>query len=437
MDLISVLVVLICTLIAIFAALYAYGMSNLQDIKDNWVKYRCNPVYMPMAGMVGSDIGTNFTNCTMQSVNTYAGFAMDPIYQNFGILTNIIQDIMGAMNDMRAAVTGASSGFLGIIQSTFGKLQNTLQTTMQLFGRVRTIMNRMMATFAVIMNIVSTGVQTGESVKNGPIGQAADFFCFHPDTQIDLPDRTLAIRKIQPGTELAGGVIVKSTMMFTHRGPMYTLGDVVVSGNHKVWHIDEWIRVEDHPNANLSPPCDVVYCLNTDNHTIASGGFIFKDYEETSDPAILSTFFRMVEIYYGNAHTPSKIKNPAMYCYTGVLPETPVILEDGSEIPAKNVKLGSILKYGGDVQGLLRHKVMGRCENLAPGTWMLDEDGVTPAMNCTDTNTEFEYIQFVTEHCHYAVNPSGSGEFVILDDHEVPDDDIHTWRDNEIQKEVA
>ena len=112
MDLISVLVVLVCTLIAIFAALYAYGMSNLQEIKDNWVQYRCNPVYMPMAGMVGSDISSNFLNCTLQSVNTYAGFVMDPIYQNFKILTSMFKGLLESMNAMRAAVTGASSGFM-------------------------------------------------------------------------------------------------------------------------------------------------------------------------------------------------------------------------------------------------------------------------------------------------------------------------------------
>ena len=88
MSLGSVLVVLVTTLVAIIAGVYAYGLAHLQEIKTNWVQYRCNPVYMPLAGMVGSDIATNFMNCTLQSVNAYAGFAMDPIYQNFNILTN-------------------------------------------------------------------------------------------------------------------------------------------------------------------------------------------------------------------------------------------------------------------------------------------------------------------------------------------------------------
>jgi endo-1,4-beta-D-glucanase Y len=39
MDLVSVLVVLLCTLVAIFAALYAYGMSNIQEIKDKFPEW--------------------------------------------------------------------------------------------------------------------------------------------------------------------------------------------------------------------------------------------------------------------------------------------------------------------------------------------------------------------------------------------------------------
>ena len=175
---------MITTLLAITAALYAYGQSNLQEIKDNWVKYRCNPIYMPLAGLVGSDVGTNFMNCTLQSVNTYAGFVMDPIYSNFSILTETINTILDSMNSIRSSVVGASEGFLGIIKSTYGKIQNSMSATVQIVGRIRTIMNRMITTFAVLMNIVNTGLQTGESVARGPIGQAAEFLCFSPHTRV-------------------------------------------------------------------------------------------------------------------------------------------------------------------------------------------------------------------------------------------------------------
>jgi hypothetical protein len=439
MDLISVLVVLVCTLIAIFAALYAYGMSNLQEIKDNWVQYRCNPIYMPMAGVVGSDISSNFLNCTLQSVNTYAGFVMDPIYQNFKILTSMFKGLLESMNAMRAAVTGASSGFMGIIQSTFGKIQNTIQSTVQLFGRVRTIMNRMMAVFAVMMNIVSTGVQTGVSVKNGPIGQAAEFFCFHPSTLIDTSEGTIPFSSVRPGMRLADGQLVRSVLEFNSLGTkMYTIGSIRVSGNHKVMLEGKWIRVENHPLAREAEPCERVFCLNTENHTIHIGGFQFKDYEETNNPAILSEFFLRVQAHYGGYISVEKIENPEKYRYTGILPTAHVILDDGRLVRAQDVKIGDVLKYGGEVEGIAHHQIDGvsiyKDVQVAPGSWILNENGVTAVTDTYSDNTQ-DYIQFVTNACHYAV-ASSTGEFIILDDHEVSDEDIHTWRDNEIQKEV-
>jgi len=202
MDLGSVLVVFISTLLAFGAALYAYGLANLQEIKDNWVQYRCNPLYMPLADLVGSDIYTNFVNCSLQSTQSYAGIVLDPIYKNFTIVTDTVNMILDSMNDMRAAITGAADGFLSIIQNTFAKIHNTLSTSVQLFGRIRSIINRLMATMAVMMNIVNTGVQTGESIQNGPIGQAADFFCFHPDTLIETSEGMLKIIDIKPGMKL-------------------------------------------------------------------------------------------------------------------------------------------------------------------------------------------------------------------------------------------
>jgi len=120
----------------------------------------------------------------------------------------------------------------------------------QLFGRVRTIVSRMMATMAVMMNIVNTGIQTGQSIQNGPIGKAAEFFCFHPDTQIKVKgDTAVKISDITPGTKLYDGQIVISTLKFVGGGPMFLLGSVQVSGNHKGLDDMDWIRVENHPDA--------------------------------------------------------------------------------------------------------------------------------------------------------------------------------------------
>ena len=48
------------TTVAICASLYLFALSRVDFLKRNWVKYRCNPIYMPVAGLVGQDVFTNF-----------------------------------------------------------------------------------------------------------------------------------------------------------------------------------------------------------------------------------------------------------------------------------------------------------------------------------------------------------------------------------------
>jgi hypothetical protein len=437
----SVLVVLATTLVAILAGTYAYGVANLQEIKLNWVKYRCNPIYMPLAGMVGSDIATNFMNCSLQSVNTYAGFVMDPIYQNFNILTGILKTITGSMDFMRSSMAGASNGFLGIIQGTFGKLQNTFQAVIQLFGRVRSIVNRMMTSFAVLMNIVSTGLQTGRSVANGPIGQAAEFFCFDGDTLVDmLGDGAELIRKIQPGQYLRSGALVKSVLVFDGaRTQMKRLGKVHVSGNHKLLHDGKWVRVENHPDAAASPSFNRIYCLNVEDHVIQSEGYTFKDYEETDNPAILTKFFEQVEAHYGTLTSRQKLAEPLKYRYTGVRPSTFIVMEGEVAKVAGHVQIGDVLQNGKRVQAVIRH---GRVQmssfeggSFALGTWIKHcSRGVTPVVE-EDKDEYADVVQFIVEGSQYEVLTPYGGRFTVLDDHEVPDEDIHDWRDEQIQKE--
>jgi len=446
MTLQSILVVLFATLVAGFVASYAYGMSRLDEIKTNWVQYRCNPVYMPLAGMVGSDVASNFMYCTLQSVNTYAGFALDPIYSNFGVLTDTIKMILDSMNSMRAAVNGASTGFLQITSSVIGKLMNTFQVVGQLISRVRSLMNRMIASFAILMNIVSSGVQTGQSVANGPIGRAGQFLshCFHPDTQIAMLNGVYArIRDIEPGDVLANRRQVKSVLTFDGMETrMFTIDDVVVSGNHKIWHEDRWIRVDTHPNAVEHPACPRIVCLNVDGREMAVGGHLFKDYEETDDTAILSDFFQRVQRHYGSRQSPLKIAMPLRYRFTGVDPTSRILMENGSEKLAFEVEIGDRLLYGGSVIGKAIHGSIELTEyrgcTLALGTWLHSPHGDGVFAVCDETPRSYNcgsVIQFLTDTGKYAVGSDDRNELVVSDVRDTPDIGIWQIRDAHVQKQ--
>jgi hypothetical protein len=110
-------------------------------------------------------------------------------------------------------------------------------------------------------------------------------------------------------------------------------------------------------------------------------------------------------------------------------------MESGDMVPSATIQIGDRLALGGVVKGVIRHRICGQAIHntraLAPGTWVLDEeDGIIPALYI-ENYEKHDYVQFITENCKYSL-----GDMVILDDHEVDDDEIHTWRDLEVQKEM-
>lgn len=444
MEIISILVVLISTLAATFALSSAYAMTQLDDIRMNWVKYRCNPMYMPLAGMVGSDVASNFMYCSLQTINSYAGFALDPIYKYFKILTDTIQMMLKSMNSIRAAVNGASAGFLNIANSVIGKMKNTFQIVMQLMNRTRVLMNRMIASFAILMNIVSTGVQTGESVTNGPIGKTARFLahCFHPATPIALLNNVyVPISRVEPGDVLANGRIVKSVLEFDGmETPMFMLDTIIVSGNHKVLHGDEWIRVDEHPDAVEHPVCPRIFCLNVEGREMPIGAYVFKDYEETDDPTILKEFFEQVQAYYGTLRTPQKTETPLGYRFTGVDPTSKILMEDGTQKHAFDVDIGDRLLYGGPVIGRAVHNSVELTQFrgcvLARGTWIHDPlgRGVSAVFGASGFDRG-QVVQFLTETGKYAAASEDSNELVISDVRDTPDPAIWKKRDSRVQKQ--
>lgn len=441
MDLVSAIVVLVVTLAAIVTGFYAYGMSNLNEIKENWVKYRCNPVYMPLAGAVGSDIMSNFTNCTMQSVQSYAGFVMDPIFNQFKELQGVFKTILESIQFIRKKIAGTTDAFLSITSSVFGKIHNTLGTVTQLFGRIRTIMYRIMAIFVVLIHITKTGIDTGSSIDKGPIGVVGRFICFHPNTPIKLYDRSVVnICDVKVGNMLSGGQEVTSVMLFNGtETTMVEIGGVTVSGNHKILHDKKWIRCEDHPAAKQVENTPVLICLNTTSHTIPIGDYLFKDYEETDD---ITEFYEDVMNYYKQKEVP---KSRYMYRTTGFdIKNTNVRMEDGSVRNITEINTNERIAKGGRVYGYIVHKQdyptveVAKGVNVAPGTMMFSGDKLTTAAPALYSPygkvppSDPRCMNLLTENALVVVVDAFGNDHVFLDDQEVPSESVHDKRDKKV-----
>jgi hypothetical protein len=52
-----------------------YYFTAVQQIKDNWPKYRCNPMYMPLS----DDIQKDFVYCIQSMQTNYMGYLLQPL----------------------------------------------------------------------------------------------------------------------------------------------------------------------------------------------------------------------------------------------------------------------------------------------------------------------------------------------------------------------
>ena len=286
MDLV---IFVVATLTAVLAVCYTMMLARLDEIKKNWIEYRCNPMYMPFASLVGVDTAGNFSRCTARSFQDYAGFIMDPINQLFGTFLGMFSSIAGSLNSMRAMFNGIRTAFLGIVTSIFGKLTNTMAAMQYLMIRIRTVFLRVSGVMLSMMNIMSTGISSGKSVVNGPIGKSISFLCFAPETRVKLVDGTLKdMSSVCVGDILHGNHTVTGTYVLVGGDvPLYRYNNILVTGGHR---LADGTRIDESDAVSTTERRSILACLDTDTgYMETASGDLFRDFEFDSPENPLSS----------------------------------------------------------------------------------------------------------------------------------------------------
>lgn len=447
LDWSAAVLVLAMTVAALAGAAFIAFDENRKHILEHWVEYRCSPLILPFAWVFGKDTLENFQFCTFSSFKSYAGFLFEPFGFIISIITGTLGDLSQGLDDLRTMTSQTRSGFLGIVGTVFGKLQNTLAEVIILFARMRDIISRIIGVF-VTLGYTGEGVaQTGESLMNGPIGQVISYFCFHPDTPLRLANGScVPISAVRLGDRLEKGSEVTSILEFKYEGtPMFKLGDIIVSGNHLVKFEKRWIPVSNHPSAVPTEYLeDKLICLNTDTNRIPIGGFQFRDFEETSDPSVVEQIQRKIAAKLG-----CQLEAVTGTWSTGIHPDTPVPIDDaGTTVPASAIRPGQEILGGVHVCGIVRHAVERPSEDwfVVDGVCMLAD---TLFRNCSD-GSAYKRACFVaspaksvaadvavhlcTQKGYFFVNTAdSSGLLKIRDENECVERSVNDYRDRLIR----
>lgn len=181
--------------------------------------------------------------------------------------------------------------------------------------------------------------------------------CFAENTVIELANGLQKnIQEIEVGDLLKDNITVTSILKLSgHDQYFYKLDDVIVTGEHRVFHpVLKWIKVKEHPAAIYLPERKdkYVYCLNTDKKLFIINKTIFSDWDDIDTEVVEDLNNNCV----ARGYLPENFYNADIHTYldSGLHPASLIKLKTGLVIAIKDVQVNDILSTGERVRGVVK-----------------------------------------------------------------------------------
>jgi hypothetical protein len=367
----SVVIFAIITLILVGITIAIFSFGNLAEISKNFAKYRCNPLMMPFAGQFGYDAKENFNFCITNILNNKAAEIFAPLYGILSQFTSILTVMMNATLGIRKLFSNFFLSVNSFIGNVRNRIQNLLLQIRISFLKMNNLMARVFGTMYAVIYMGTSALTAGNNLANNDLVTFLSEFCFDPATPIQMANGSWkAIKDIVVGERLAPllgsqgiGVLVTSTFVFDgSRTPVVRIGDVVLSSQHYVEYMGEWIYAADHPSAVNATKIPKLICLNVTGNAFYVGrcGLKARDYDETNDPGITEHVMKLAIQTLNGGSCCTDLNRPVLDYSLGFDPRFEVKLADGEWKPAQDVQIGAKLAGGAAVVGLVHE----RCDGL-------------------------------------------------------------------------
>ena len=274
--------------VQIVAIYYLIGLANL---KKNWAKYRCNPMYMPFSDNIKQD----FVYCVQNVQTDYMGYLLQPINYITSNLTSLGGEFTQSINGARSMISNIRTFATSIIENIFGVFLNLIIEFQKIIIGIKDVIGKIIGIMVTLMYVLDGSIKTMKSTWKGPPGQTVRSLgnCFHPHTKVLLKNGTVkTMESLNLGDILKDGSRVLVTMKIenTHLKDDYYMfenageqGETIrVTGSHFIFDKDKYIQVKDHSKAIFEGGRTSQWfsCLITDTHKIPIGEHVFWDWED-------------------------------------------------------------------------------------------------------------------------------------------------------------
>lgn len=397
---------------------YFYVMANIKPIKANWSTQKCSPSVIPFAGFINKPPHTstfdytseNFYECVNSILTHITGDFFEPIYYVMNTVHSSMQSISQDIQNVRRKISSMVGNLVSIDNEIMGRilafmspirlmivkikdslskiagvgvtsmysvvgLWLSLQTFIRVFiqlmldglytmigmivllwilpftWEIAAVYTGFFVVAASLLGIVVAGteeiVQSGVKIPKSPM-------CFDENTPIQLEDGSfLPIKEVNVNMKLYDGSTVTALFKVSQNNmPMYMYKGTIVSGNHNVYYNHKW-----RPVSNIYGSEKVfeynkpyLYCINTTSKKIILNGIIYSDWDDidTDELIILRKFMHRkfgIQLHFKNMHE---------HLEGGFTGDTLIELNNGIQVPLKDVNINDVLSLGNTVLGIVK-----------------------------------------------------------------------------------
>jgi hypothetical protein len=147
----SVLIVIISTIVIILAVSFSMLIQNKQEVAENWVNYRCKPLYMPFAGYImpqedktpGQYTYENFQYCLQQEVVNVTAEATKPHVYLLNTLNATFVAAGAAANNLRNGMSQLRTNMNVFVGDLLHRVANVTAPMLKMLLSVKDIISKL------------------------------------------------------------------------------------------------------------------------------------------------------------------------------------------------------------------------------------------------------------------------------------------------------
>ncbi len=363
----SLIKFLIMTTVLLTGLILMFTLGNLNEIRKNFPRYRCNPLFMPFASNFGYDTKDNFNFCLSTIFDSKAAEIFAPIYQLLGGFVSLTKLIVDVALGIRKLFSNFLLGVNGFVQNVRDRIQQLLFNIRMSFMRMQHLMSRVYGTMYAVIWMGTSAITAGFNISDNSLVQFLFEFCFDPDTPLALADGTyIPIKNAKLGMKLlptSTNPNPEITSIFEFEGirtPMVTIDGVCMSSEHYIRAGAEWIPARAHPRAERAQPIPRLICLNVSGHefTVGHTGLVVADYDEHSSQDVIQKTQQLAECSLNGTPTATYVENTYEL---GIDPAAEVYMQNGTWKSLAEIQLGDNVWNAGSVLGIVTESVHSSC----------------------------------------------------------------------------